>query len=111
MIIKTKEYMMKKLLLSLVFTPLIYSDIAQSNPDITPQIVGGSESQPYSRPYQVALLMNGRQGCGGTLISNNWVLTAAHCLDSASTNSLTVKVGAHSLSQNDGQQIAVSTHV
>jgi PKD repeat protein len=110
MIIKTKtnKNMMNKLLCSLILAPLMYSGIAQSNPDITPQVVGGSESQPYSRPYQVALLMNGRQGCGGTLISNNWVLTAAHCLDNASTNSLTVKVGSHSLSQNDGQQIAVS---
>lgn len=72
------------------------------------QIVGGVETTPYSRPYQVALLMNGRQGCGGTLISPQWVLTAAHCLDSASTSNLTVKVGAHSMSRNDGTTHAVS---
>ncbi|SFD18511.1 trypsin-like serine protease [Pseudoalteromonas denitrificans] len=79
-----------------------------SDNDVTPQIVGGVESTPYSRPYQVALLMNGRQGCGGTLISSGWVLTAAHCLDSASTNSLTVKVGTHSLRSGDGETLAVS---
>lgn len=72
------------------------------------QIIGGTESTPYSRPYQVALLMNGRQGCGGTLISPQWVLTAAHCLDSASTSNLTVKVGAHSMSANDGTTHRVS---
>ena len=72
------------------------------------QIVGGTETTPYSRPYQVALLMNGRQGCGGTLISPQWVLTAAHCLDSASTSNLTVKTGAHSLSRNDGTTHRVS---
>lgn len=72
------------------------------------KIVGGSESTPYSRPYQVALLMNGRQGCGGTLISSQWVLTAAHCLDSASTSNLTVKIGAHRMSGNDGQTHSVS---
>ncbi|WP_272646254.1 trypsin-like serine protease [Paucibacter sp. XJ19-41] len=75
---------------------------------ISPQIVGGTVTTPYSRPYQVALLMNGRQGCGGTLISPNWVLTAAHCLDGASTASLTVQVGAHSISRRDGQNIRVS---
>ncbi|WP_245921488.1 trypsin-like serine protease [Bowmanella denitrificans] len=81
---------------------------AQTTDDVTPQVVGGSETQPYSRPYQVALLMNGQQGCGGTLISPNWVLTAAHCLDSASTGNLTVRVGAHRRSGGDGQVIRVS---
>lgn len=83
------------------------STTAQAS-DVTPQVVGGSESTPYSRPYQVALLMNGRQGCGGTLISKDWVLTAGHCLDSASTSSLTVKIGAHSMSAGDGKTHRVS---
>lgn len=84
------------------------SSFAAIDDGVTPQIVGGTASTPYSRPYQVALLMNGRQGCGGTLISSSWVLTAAHCLDNASTSSLTVKVGAHSMRSGDGQTIRVS---
>lgn len=84
------------------------TDAVKARPDITPQVVGGVETVPNSRPYQVALLMNGRQGCGGTLISPDWVLTAAHCLDSASTSSLTVQVGAHSMSRRDGQNLRVS---
>lgn len=76
--------------------------------DVTPQVVGGTETSPGSRPYQVALLMNGRQGCGGTLISPDWVLTAAHCLDSASTATLTVQVGAHRMSPRDGSNHRVS---
>lgn len=80
----------------------------QSNADFTPQIVGGKETVPYSRPYQVALLFNGRQGCGGTLINANWVLTAAHCLDRVSTSTVTVQVGAHSMSRRDGTNLRVS---
>ncbi|WP_281557073.1 trypsin-like serine protease [Thalassomonas sp. RHCl1] len=84
------------------------SEIEKPARDVGIQIVGGSVTAPYSKPYQVALLLNGQQGCGGTLISSEWVLTAAHCLGQVSTNTLTVKVGAHSLRANDGDTHRVS---
>ena len=44
-------------------------------------IVGGSAVTPHSIPWQVALVDPGlnKPWCGGTLISNRHVLTAAHC--------------------------------
>jgi len=49
-----------------------------------PHIVGGKEVEPHSHPHQVAILLkpNIDEGfCGGALISDAWVLTAAHCTD------------------------------
>jgi len=45
------------------------------------RIIGGGEAGPYSLPWQVALVEPGNDDpfCGGTLISDRHVLTAAHC--------------------------------
>ncbi|XP_033642596.1 trypsin alpha-3-like [Asterias rubens] len=45
-------------------------------------IVGGDESPPDSRPYQVSVLQSNDgedQVCGGTLVHPEWVVTACHC--------------------------------
>uniref|UniRef100_A0A8C0QS26 Peptidase S1 domain-containing protein n=1 Tax=Chelonoidis abingdonii TaxID=106734 RepID=A0A8C0QS26_CHEAB len=59
------------------------------------RIIGGRECRIGSRPYQVALLRNGRIYCGGSLIAPKWVLTAAHC--SRRINSLRVHLGDYNL--------------
>uniref|UniRef100_A0A3Q3XDI1 Plasminogen n=1 Tax=Mola mola TaxID=94237 RepID=A0A3Q3XDI1_MOLML len=48
------------------------------------RIVGGCESKPHSWPWQISLRNSqGVHFCGGTLIDPQWVLTAAHCLESS----------------------------
>nr|XP_048293018.1 chymotrypsin-like protease CTRL-1 [Myodes glareolus] len=75
------------LLLSLTLSlVLLGSSWGCGVPAITPalsysqRIVNGQNAVPGSWPWQVSLQeTNGFHFCGGSLISQNWVVTAAHC--------------------------------
>lgn len=43
------------------------------------KVLGGKECEAHSQPWQSALFQGVRLVCGGVLIDNNWILTAAHC--------------------------------
>uniref|UniRef100_A0A182PJ54 Peptidase S1 domain-containing protein n=1 Tax=Anopheles epiroticus TaxID=199890 RepID=A0A182PJ54_9DIPT len=54
-----------------------------------PKIVGGDQAIPHEFPYQISLQWNYNNGeedpfhfCGGSLIADRFVLTAAHCVPS-----------------------------
>uniref|UniRef100_A0A674IVV1 Peptidase S1 domain-containing protein n=1 Tax=Terrapene triunguis TaxID=2587831 RepID=A0A674IVV1_9SAUR len=66
------------------------------------RIIGGRDCRIGSRPYQVALLRNGRIYCGGSLIDPKWVLTAAHCR--SGIGSLQVHLGDYNLRAKEGTE-------
>jgi len=43
------------------------------------KIVGGEVVTPHEFPWQVGMYMDASSFCGGSIISEEWVLTAAHC--------------------------------
>jgi trypsin len=78
----------------------------------TIRIVGGEEIEPHSKPYQASIQsIDGSHFCGGSIIGEDLILTAAHCMEGVDGDSpnMLVRVGAHSLTDGSGEAIKVIT--
>nr|XP_058914480.1 granzyme B-like isoform X3 [Kogia breviceps] len=67
------------------------------------EIIGGHEAKPHSRPYMAFLQIwdqDDQKRCGGFLIREDFVLTAAHCWGS----SVNVTLGAHNIKDRERTQ-------
>ncbi|XP_048196316.1 anionic trypsin-2-like isoform X2 [Perognathus longimembris pacificus] len=69
------------------------------------KIVGGYTCAPNSVPYQVSL-DSGYHFCGGSLINDQWVVSAAHCYKSR----IQVRLGEHNIRVQEGtEQVVTAT--
>ncbi|XP_063188569.1 ovochymase-2 isoform X8 [Chroicocephalus ridibundus] len=70
------------------------------------RIVGGNQVKQGSHPWQVSLKRRQKHFCGGTIVSAQWVVTAAHCLlDRDLLQYLSVTAGEHDLRiRENGEQ-------
>ncbi|KAG8546916.1 hypothetical protein GDO81_029553 [Engystomops pustulosus] len=68
------------------------------------KIVGGFTCSKNSVPYQ-ASLNSGYHFCGGSLVSNLWVISAAHCYKS----SIQVRLGEHNIETSEGTEQFISS--
>ncbi|XP_055847902.1 trypsin-1-like [Episyrphus balteatus] len=64
------------------------------------RIVGGKVSAPHAQPWLAGLWRQGKLYCGATLISRNFLVTAAHCVYSFSPNEIRVYLGGHEISKD-----------
>uniref|UniRef100_A0A8C4GRX2 trypsin n=1 Tax=Dicentrarchus labrax TaxID=13489 RepID=A0A8C4GRX2_DICLA len=85
---------------SLVFVLLIGAAFATEDD----KIVGGVECTPYSQPHQVSL-NSGYHFCGGSLVNENWVVSAAHCYKSR----VEVRLGEHNIRVTENTEQFISS--
>uniref|UniRef100_A0A8C5M5J7 Peptidase S1 domain-containing protein n=1 Tax=Leptobrachium leishanense TaxID=445787 RepID=A0A8C5M5J7_9ANUR len=83
-----------------------YSECGIKASSLSSKIVGGTDALLGAWPWQASLLLNGRHYCGASLISHNWLVSAAHCFDSSiNVNLWTVALGRIHLNSEPGFKI------
>ncbi|XP_024069425.1 trypsin-like isoform X1 [Terrapene carolina triunguis] len=67
------------------------------------KIIGGYECSPHSQPWQVYFTYGSNQRwCGGSLINEWWIVSAAHCYKTPRT--LVAHLGEHDTSADEGTE-------
>ncbi|KAJ2082888.1 Kallikrein-14 [Coemansia sp. RSA 988] len=77
--------------------------------NLNPRIMGGTGADFSKYPFIVYLYNQAeRTFCGGSIISDQWILTAAHCIKTATTSDLLVYIGQaeYDLDTSKGVKVA-----
>jgi len=66
-------------------------------------IIAPGTAPPHAFPWMAALLIDGRSFCGGSLLDDQHILTAAHCTDGA--KKISVLLGAHNIKMKEPERL------
>ncbi|XP_058791264.1 transmembrane protease serine 9-like [Phymastichus coffea] len=70
------------------------------------RIVGGRPTEPNKYPWLARLVYDGKFHCGASLLSNDYVITAAHCLRKLKRSKIRIILGDHNqFETSDGQAV------
>jgi len=64
------------------------------------RVLYGNETNSNEYPWQISMWIGKSHFCGGTLIDNEWIVTAAHCVDAQYRdhfNRMSVSLGDHNV--------------
>uniref|UniRef100_A0A182WCM2 trypsin n=1 Tax=Anopheles minimus TaxID=112268 RepID=A0A182WCM2_9DIPT len=86
------------------------ANCSSSSNEQTELIVGGHEIDISAIPFQVSVQSFGVHFCGGSIISQRWVITAGHCAHTSNASNLTVRVGS-TYHDRDGLLINVAESI
>ena len=65
-----------------------------SNPAVLTRIVGGEAANSSTWGWAVSISIARIYLCGGSIISDSWVITAAHCVEGRTSSQVTVYAGS-----------------
>ncbi|XP_049785283.1 chymotrypsin-1-like [Schistocerca cancellata] len=77
-------------------------------PEPESRIVNGTEVMGGQYPFMISLRVNGSHNCGGTVLNEEWVLTAAHCVYRKNLTWLSVFAGSIRLYDDSVPLIPIS---
>ncbi|XP_078508705.1 serine protease 27-like isoform X3 [Lissotriton helveticus] len=96
-------------LIAVLYTGLLGMASAQEcgKPVVSNRIVGGQDAVKGEWPWQASVQVDGRHICGGTLITDSWVVSAAHCYygHSYAQSSYKVCMGMYQLSSSNPNSV------
>ncbi|WP_170127923.1 trypsin-like serine protease [Euzebya rosea] len=104
---------MRRLLLAFLAMALVLP-LAPSATAEDYHIVNGTAAPQGAYPWMAAFLFDGGQGCGGSVIAPNWILTASHCVaddrgqPSVAPGSATFVVNANDWTDGSGQTLTAA---
>jgi len=80
-------------------------EIVCGEPARNGRIVNGTSTTAGAYPWTVGIQFVDKLYCGGSLITKDFVMTAAHCLKGISTSRVRLILGDHDRRRNSGNQV------